>query len=347
MLPSKIWGPITWQLLHTILYNCKQNDNYLQYKDRLYYIVKNICILSPCNISSYNASDFFNKINQNNLNKIDDLINVLYMFHNFINLKTNKRLFDYSNLKIYNDIQLNIVFNNFIYLYKNTQMKYTPNYNKMCILIQEIISFKQFYIDPIVSKEIIIESKTIVHEETVESKTIVHEETVESKTIDHEETVETKTIIDKKILEEDISAINTTCDSNNNTTNIESLNKTRHYDMFSQITFIDDKLVPSPNLSLIKVIKELKQNPEIREKDIPLYIERWKILMRVNYFKENQKSYCKPDKIAIDESLLPDLNISEVIAIYKMKKNPQCVPIELYIDRWKMLVKKKNKKKQI
>ena len=54
----------------------------------------------------------------------------------------------------------------------------------------------------------------------------------------------------------------------------------------------------------------------------------------------------KKDVIKIDDSLLPSFDLTLPIAITKMKKNPKCVPVELYIKRLnerKILLKYKKK----
>ena len=47
-----------------------------------------------------------------------------------------------------------------------------------------------------------------------------------------------------------------------------------------------------------------------------------------------------------NDSFLPELNIGQQLAIYKIQNDPRCVPFDLYIKRWNELkIKAKYKKK--
>ena len=83
MLLNKVWGPITWALLHTLVEKIK-GEHFDNYKIRLFNLIKKICIFSNCAVCSKNSDIFFSKINPNQVNNINDFKNTLYIFHNFI-----------------------------------------------------------------------------------------------------------------------------------------------------------------------------------------------------------------------------------------------------------------------
>uniref|UniRef100_A0A6C0ER43 thiol oxidase n=1 Tax=viral metagenome TaxID=1070528 RepID=A0A6C0ER43_9ZZZZ len=116
MSPPEIWGPAIWKLFHTLA----ENVNDLQYNyigKSLFYQIVRICQYLPCPDCSKDATNFLSKTNIDNLKTKLDLKNMLYLFHNYVNLKKRKPLFSYSNLEIYANYNLGLVINNFISVY--------------------------------------------------------------------------------------------------------------------------------------------------------------------------------------------------------------------------------------
>ena len=352
MLPSKIWGPVTWQLLHTLVDSCKQNSDYYSYKEVLFNIVKNVCILLPCKISSYNASIYFNKINKNSLNNVNDLINVLYMFHNFINTKTKNPVLNYSDLNKYNSYDLKTVISLFVNLYNNVHMRSSPNYIKMILVIKEIIAFKQIYISSINGHK--VKSPTI--REEIMPETVVQEEEILPEPITQEEgeiipepitQEEGEIILDSFVKEESFKEHIvptsifkfTTIIKRYTPINSKNLNDTI---IGANIPFINDKFLPSSELSTADAILELIKDPRCRP--VEIYLDRWNTMRRIVYFKKNGRRLVETLPTAND-SFLPELTIGQQLAIYKIQNDPRCVPFDLYIKRWNELkIKAKYKK---
>jgi hypothetical protein len=100
--------------------------------------------------------------------------------------------------------------------------------------------------------------------------------------------------------------------------------------IYSNISIIDDKFLPSTELSLVEAIINIKKNPAC----IPfnLYVERWKQVKLKDNITKKIKKVELPQKL--DDSLLPPFNLPLTLAIHKIKSNPKCVPFELYVKRW-------------
>jgi hypothetical protein len=115
-LPIELWGSNIWSLFHGL--SCKINEEkFLYHKDRLIYIVKSICSTLPCPECSNDATAILNTFNFNNIKNKEDFKVFLLNFHNIINKKLKKPLYEYSNLDIYNNINMNALYTNFKLIY--------------------------------------------------------------------------------------------------------------------------------------------------------------------------------------------------------------------------------------
>lgn len=115
-LPIELWGSNIWCLFHGL--SCKINeDKFLYHKDRLIYIIKSICSTLPCPECSNDATAILNTFNFNTIKNKEDFKVFLFNFHNIINKKLKKPLYEYSNLDIYNNINMNALYTNFKLIY--------------------------------------------------------------------------------------------------------------------------------------------------------------------------------------------------------------------------------------
>lgn len=91
MVKKEIWGTATWYLFHTLSYKLK-HDNEQQVKT-LYNHFKNFCNHLPCPICKEHAMRFLAKVNDNNIKTKDNLIIIMFTFHNEVNRMTNSNIF--------------------------------------------------------------------------------------------------------------------------------------------------------------------------------------------------------------------------------------------------------------
>lgn len=115
-LPIELWGSNIWGLFHGL--SCKINeDKFLYHKDRLIYIIKSICSTLPCPECSNDATAILNTFNFNTIKNKEDFKVFLFNFHNIINKKLKRPLYEYRNLDIYNNINMNALYSNFKLIY--------------------------------------------------------------------------------------------------------------------------------------------------------------------------------------------------------------------------------------
>lgn len=89
------WGAPTWYFLHTLAFKVKP-ELYNSNKYEIFQVIKAICNNLPCPICANHATEYMNKINFDSLRTPDDLKNMLFKFHNDVNVRKNVPLFQYE-----------------------------------------------------------------------------------------------------------------------------------------------------------------------------------------------------------------------------------------------------------
>ena len=122
MSPSQ-WGPPTWIFLHTLVAKIKDEQFPVIGQQVIANIIQ-ICLFLPCPECSVHAKQFWANVVTKNINNKQDLINLLFVFHNAVNKRRNVRPFRYVDLQYYNTLNLIDTFNNFARNYNtNGNMK--------------------------------------------------------------------------------------------------------------------------------------------------------------------------------------------------------------------------------
>jgi hypothetical protein len=112
MPPLEIWGPAVWTLFHTIAERVNENA-YPIIANQLFAQIVRICKVLPCPDCATDASNFLSKIKITDLKTKTEFKNMIYLFHNYVNAKKRKPLFNYANINVYANFALIPVLNNF------------------------------------------------------------------------------------------------------------------------------------------------------------------------------------------------------------------------------------------
>ncbi len=215
MSPPEVWGPAVWTLFHTLAEKVNEQA-YPFVKVQLFAQIKRICGFLPCPECSTDATNFLAKININDLKTNVHFKNLFYLFHNYVNAKKRKPLFNYSSLASYNNYGIIPVINNFISKY-NTKgnMKLLAESFQRKLVVGEFSSwFKKTILAftpppniPSPISEIVVDesiSVSVTEEETIvttENTALITEETpateevaVIEETVTTEETVATEEV---------------------------------------------------------------------------------------------------------------------------------------------------------
>jgi len=111
MSPSD-WGPPTWIFMHTLVEKVK-DTSFPLISQQLIKVLIQICNNLPCPDCTNHAKHFWSNVNSNNIKTKQDLINLMYVFHNSVNKRKNSKAFKYDDLEKYKRLQLISVYNNF------------------------------------------------------------------------------------------------------------------------------------------------------------------------------------------------------------------------------------------
>jgi hypothetical protein len=104
-----------------------------------------ICKFLPCPECSTDASNFLAKIDLKNYKTKDEFKNMLYLFHNYVNAKKRKALFNYANMPKYNNLNLINVINDFIAKYntKGNMKLLSESFHRTFVVKEFIKWFKR------------------------------------------------------------------------------------------------------------------------------------------------------------------------------------------------------------
>lgn len=107
------WGTNVWVFLHSLVSKIN-HKKFPENKNMLIEIIFKICSNLPCPECSQHSIEFLKTIHFNNVTKKEDLIEILFVFHNQVNKNLNKMEFPEKLLENYKNNNINTVLNNFI-----------------------------------------------------------------------------------------------------------------------------------------------------------------------------------------------------------------------------------------
>ena len=119
-MKSSVWGPITWNLLHTIAEKV-YIDKFENSKNDIFKIISMICISIPCPICRENAINYLNKNKISNCNTKEALKDYVFNLHNEANIHANNPIKDKTILKQYENLVFSNTFFSYYNLYKNNR----------------------------------------------------------------------------------------------------------------------------------------------------------------------------------------------------------------------------------
>ena len=116
------WGAPTWTFLHTMAQMINE-DYFPTIRNEMFSIIFQICINLPCPICSNHAREYLSKINVGSIQTKQDMIHMLFVFHNEVNKRKSFDTFPVSGLNKYQHGDFKAIANNFMTFYqvKNSQ----------------------------------------------------------------------------------------------------------------------------------------------------------------------------------------------------------------------------------
>jgi hypothetical protein len=137
------WGPPIWTLFHTLVEKIKE-DKYSELGPQLFFFIKRICRYLPCPDCSNHATAFLSKVDGSKLKLKIDLINTIFILHNKVNLRKQKKMHTTSVLDKYKNANVIQAYNGFAAVYKTRgNMKLLTDTFQRQLIIKD---FKQWLV---------------------------------------------------------------------------------------------------------------------------------------------------------------------------------------------------------
>lgn len=111
MSPNQ-WGPPTWVFMHTLAEKIKEESFPIIGQQLIIQIIQ-ICANLPCPECASHAKLFWSKVKPANIKNKNDLINLLFVFHNTVNARKRITLFKIESLSYYKSQNIIQTFNLF------------------------------------------------------------------------------------------------------------------------------------------------------------------------------------------------------------------------------------------
>jgi len=113
------WGEPTWFLFHTLAHKIK-DEQFQQIRIELLKLISSICANLPCPICAEHADHFIKSNPYYSIQTKQGLKDLLFKFHNEVNVRKGFEIFDYSNLDTkYNSANTINIINNFMHFFKD------------------------------------------------------------------------------------------------------------------------------------------------------------------------------------------------------------------------------------
>ena len=113
-----LWGKTTWMFFHSLA----EKINPAFYKANKYMVldmIKKICHNLPCPDCARHATAFMSTVNVNSVPNKREFRAMLYVFHNRVNKRLGKPLYDHKFLFVHKNRNMGIMLNNFLIFFVN------------------------------------------------------------------------------------------------------------------------------------------------------------------------------------------------------------------------------------
>lgn len=92
-----VWGQPTWFLLHTLAHKIK-DQYFAQLRPQFIELIVRICTNLPCPMCANHASEYLRNINFDAIQTKKDLKDLLFQFHNSVNVRKSMAQLSYAEL---------------------------------------------------------------------------------------------------------------------------------------------------------------------------------------------------------------------------------------------------------
>ena len=178
MSPSSKWGPPIWRFIHCLIENIREEEFHTM-GPVVFGLIKQICKTLPCPLCSTHATQFLSTVRFQHIHSKNDLIYLLYIFHNTVRKRKKQSIFSDKDLVQYKSYNLFRCFNDFVNAYKTQgNMKLMADNFSRDITVRQIKQFlvknKNNFTGP--SKVVSLISREIVLSQSEEVTPVLEKE---------------------------------------------------------------------------------------------------------------------------------------------------------------------------
>uniref|UniRef100_A0A6C0L0S3 thiol oxidase n=1 Tax=viral metagenome TaxID=1070528 RepID=A0A6C0L0S3_9ZZZZ len=119
-MKKAVWGPIVWKTLHCITLKVK-DEEFINEREQIIQIITSICSNLPCPQCSSHSMGIIRRYKLSLVKTKTDLIKFVYMMHNHVNKRLNKKNYTFQDIEHYNNYNIKTVLSN--YYTMNINMK--------------------------------------------------------------------------------------------------------------------------------------------------------------------------------------------------------------------------------
>lgn len=132
------WGSATWLMFHILIAKIANESVFQQIYTQLFEQIKRICRYLPCPECSGHASAFLATVKMEDINTIDKMKYMMYCFHNKVNARKRKPLFNSQYLNTYEQFKIMNAVNNFLTHYhtKGNMNMLTESFQRKMVITQ-------------------------------------------------------------------------------------------------------------------------------------------------------------------------------------------------------------------
>ena len=138
---AKDWGKITWFLFHGMLEKIS-NENFVKHRIMIIELIVEICSLLPCPTCQQHATNHVKFIHR--VTTLAELRKFMFMFHNFVNEKTNKPVVNENELLKYKNINMKRVLSLFYKVYERNRYN-NRNFNEQMARKRLVYKMRKFF----------------------------------------------------------------------------------------------------------------------------------------------------------------------------------------------------------
>jgi hypothetical protein len=138
-MPAAKWGNSTWKFFHTLAERL-DTEAPREVVTSLFTLFVQICKFLPCPSCAEHAYRTLSRVSPRECSTKQELVNIMYLFHNQVNARRKVPLFNYADMSHYKTLNISLVVNEFIQRYQTRgNMQFIAESFQRELIVQSVI----------------------------------------------------------------------------------------------------------------------------------------------------------------------------------------------------------------